>query len=235
MLQIVICEDNEEYLIHLINMVKNILSKDKIKGEIVCATSNASDVEAIISEGKGNAFFLDIDLKDSQNGYDLAEKIRKNNVYAYITFITGHFEYVFHAFKVHSFDFLVKPVTDEVLEQCLQRIYDHHIVITNDYKYLEVKSGSSLYKIKINNIVYIERLKRDTIIYTKSGQVTCHESLDYLEKMLNDDNFIRCHRSFIANKLFITEIHQKEKVIVFETGQQCYFGRKYRNEVNNII
>lgn len=235
MLQIVICEDNKEFLDQFTNMIQSILDNNKIKGEILCTTTNVRDVEFVIASGKGNTFFLDIDLKDSESGYTLAEKIRKNNPYAYIVFVTGHFEYVLHAFKVYAFDFLQKPVTYEILEQCLQRIHDHHMVISNDYKYIEVKSGSNLYKIKTNDIVYIERFKRDTIIYTKNGQVTCHKSLDSLLKQLNDTNFVRCHKSFIANKQLITQINQKERIIVFKTDQKCSFGRKYKNEISDIF
>ncbi|MFZ5987825.1 MAG: LytR/AlgR family response regulator transcription factor [Bacillota bacterium] len=234
MLQIVICEDNEHYLSHLTYTVKNLLIKNNMKGEIICSTTKAADVENTLTEGNGNVFFLDINLTDTNTGFLLAERIRKTNINAYIIFITGHFEFVLQAFKVHSFDFLVKPVTDEVLEQCLQRIYKHHITITNNYKYIEIRSGSSIYKIKTDDIVYVERLKRDTIIYTKNGQITSHESLESLEKTLNSENFIRCHKSFIANKLFISQILLREKIIVFETGQQCSFGRKYRNEVSAL-
>ena len=153
MLQIVICEDNKEFLEQLANMIQSIIDNNKIKGEIFCTTANTRDVEFAVASGKANTFFLDIDLKDSENGYALAEKIRKNNPYAYIVFVTGHFEYVLHAFKVYSFDFLQKPITFEILEQCLQRIYNHYTIVSNDCKYIEVKSGASLYKIKINNIV----------------------------------------------------------------------------------
>jgi DNA-binding LytR/AlgR family response regulator len=231
MLQIVICEDNKEFLEQLANMIQSILDNNKIKGEILCTTANARDVEFAIASGKANTFFLDIDLKNSENGYTLAEKIRKNNPYAYIVFVTGHFEYVLQAFKVYSFDFLQKPITFEILEQCLQRIYDHYTVVSNDCKYIEVKSGASLYKIKIDNIVYIERFKRDTIIYTKNSQITCHESLESLLKRLNDTNFVRCHKSFIASRQLITQIDQKERIIVFETGQKCPLGRKYKNDI----
>ena len=235
MLQIVICEDDKEFLVQLTNMIQSILNNNKINGEILCSTSNARDVEFALASGKANTFFLDIDLKNSENGYALAEKIRKSNPHAYIVFVTGHFEYVLHSFKVYTFDFLQKPITSEILEQCLQRIYDHYLSVSNNCKYIEIKSGPSLYIIKINNIVYIERFKRDAIIYMTNGQITCHDSLENLLKKLNDSNFVRCHKSFIANRQFITQIDQKERSIVFETGQKCSFGRKYKNDINNAF
>lgn len=231
MLRIVICEDNEHYLNQLVTTINALLLKNKIKGSIVYYTTNSSDLESLISTIDANTFFLDIDLKNATNGYMLAEKIRKNNIHAYIVFITGHFEYVLQAFKVHSFDFLTKPLADEVLEQCLIRIDENYNLLLNNCKLLEVKCNSSIYKIKPENIVYIERMGRNTIICLKHGQITCHESLESLEKLLNSDIFIRCHKSFIANKSYIMQVHLKDKIIVFETGHQCCLGRKYKNNI----
>lgn len=231
MLQIAICEDNQHFLNQLICSIETILEKNKIAGSIVYSTTNASDLDQHISESKANTFFLDIDLGNSTNGYMLAEKIRKHDIHAYIVFITCHYEFVFQAFKVNSFDFLIKPLSDEILEQCLLRIYENYMISKNIQDFIDVKSGSIIYKLKKNDIVYIESLNRNTFIHMKNGQITCHESLDRLEKQLGNGSFIRCHKSFIANKIFISEIHQKDKLIVFRTGHQCYLGRKYKKNL----
>lgn len=231
MLQIAICEDNQHYLDQLVGSINAILEKNNIAGSVVYTTTNASDFDLYISESNANTYVLDIDLGTPVTGYMLAEKIRKKDINAYIIFITGHYEYALQGYKVNSFDFLVKPVTDEELEQCILRMYEYYTILNNRHDFIEVKSGSSIYKLKIENIVYIERLKRDTYIHLKNGKVTCHESLEHLERLLGNGSFIRCHKSFIANKKFISEIHHKDKLIVFETGHKCYFGRKYKKNL----
>lgn len=232
MLQIAICEDNHQYLNQLVNSIEAILKKNNINGSVVYSSTNASDFERYIPESGANTFFLDIDLRASVTGYMLAEKIRKKDITAYIVFITGHFEFVLQAYKVNSFDFLIKPVTDDVLEECILRVYENYTILNNKHRYIEVKSGSSVYKLKIDNIVFIERLKRDTYIYLNNGKITCHESLESMERLLCNGSFIRCHKSFIANKFFISEIHHKDKLIVFETGHKCYLGRKYKKNLD---
>ncbi len=231
MLQIAICEDNICFLNQLIASIETILAKNNIDGKVVYTTGSASELESNITTCKANTYFLDIELGNEYNGYMLAEKIRKKDMHSYIVFVSGHFEYILEAFKVQSFDFLLKPLNNEVLEQCLIRINKYQMVLANMHNHIEVKSGSSIYKVNIDNIVYIERLRRDTIIYSKNGMITCRETLESLEKALGNGNFVRCHKSFIANKALISEIHYKDKTIFFETGHKCYFGRKYKDNV----
>ncbi|MCX7921535.1 MAG: LytTR family DNA-binding domain-containing protein [Clostridia bacterium] len=235
MLQIVLCEDNQLYLNSIANTVKKILSQNNINGKIVCKATDAKTVENYLKHNMANVFFLDIDLKSKETGYNLAEKIREYNIQAYIVFVTCHFEFVLQAFKVQCFDFLTKPVTEEILEQCLLRIYRNYLATTsiplNNDRCIEIKSGSNIYKIKTKDIIYIERQGFRTIVYTVYSEISCYETLDAFEKMLSDKNFVRCHKSFIANKAYMSEIHLKEKVIFFETGQKCYIGPKYKKEL----
>lgn len=235
MLQIVVCEDNPVSLNNLAGMIERVLKRNQINGKIVCKATDVVTVENYIKHNEANLFFLDIDLKTKENGYNLAEKIRENFINAYIVFVTCHFEYVLHAFKVQSFDFLAKPVTVDVIEQCLLRVYKYYLAAAecsmHKDKCIDIKSGSILYKIKIKDIVYIERLGFKTIIYTVQSVINCYMTLETLEKMLQEDHFIRCHKSYIVNKLFIREIHFKEKLILFETGQKCCIGPKYKKEL----
>ena len=56
MLQIVICEDDKEFLVQLTNMIQSILNNNKINGEILCSTSNARDVEFALASGRLTPF-----------------------------------------------------------------------------------------------------------------------------------------------------------------------------------
>ncbi|MCX7745504.1 MAG: LytTR family DNA-binding domain-containing protein [Clostridia bacterium] len=236
MLQIVLCEDNLYCLSQTANAIEKILSCNFISGQIVCKATETKTVEDYLKHNTANVFLLDINLDNNGNGFFLAQKIRENNQHAYIVFLTCHLEYVLQAFKVHSFDFLVKPVSKEILEQCILNIYKNYISTlslpaNNGDSYIQIKSGSSLYRIKTKDIIYIEKLKFKTVICMAGSEITCYDTLESLEQKLNDSNFVRCHKSFIANRLYISEIHLKEKEILFETGHKCLLGGKYRKEL----
>lgn len=231
MLEIVICDDNERCLNNFNSIIEKTLRDHNINGRIVCKANCPEIVEEFIKHKSANVYFLDIDFKNCISGYSLAKKIRERDIKAYIVFVSGHLEYVLQAFKIKTFDFLPKPVSPEILEQCLLNMYSDYIGTTNvsyDCRYIEVKSGASIYRIKNSDIVFIEKLNSKTLIHMASGIVTCTETLEALNKTLNDESFIRCHKSFIANKTYISEIHLNKNEIVFETGQVCYIGRKYK-------
>src|SRR3989339_1410615 len=222
MLRIVVCEDNISYLNYTVTLIEKILNRNNIQGKVIFKTSNSNEIKNNIKNNWADIYFLDINLNDNITGYMIAENIRKVDINAYIVFISGHLEYVLHAFKVQPFDFLPKPVSEEILEKCILKIeqnyYSQNIENHSCFKHIEIKTGSIVHKVKTNIIVYIERLKSKTIIYTQNSEISCNFTLRIMHKMIDDENFIRCHKSFIANKTLIDKICLKEKKIYFETG-----------------
>ncbi len=230
MLEIVLCEDNSRTLNNLELLIDRIIKKNKINGKIVLKADNPDSIEEYIKNKSANVFFLDIELKTLNNGYELARKVREKFVNAYIIFITAHLEFVFHSFKVKPFDFLPKPVTEEIIEQCLKDVYNDYIRNCNieKDKVIEVKSGQVIYKVKVNDIIYIEKSDTKTIIHLAANIIQCCENLDKLEKMVDSKDLVRCHKSYMCNKSYISEIRLKTGEIIFETGHSCLLGRKYR-------
>jgi two-component system response regulator AgrA len=214
-------------------VIDNILKVNGIHGEIVCKASNVEEVEDYLKNNSANLFFIDIELKSSENGYDLAKKIRETDCLAYIVFFTGHFEYALHAFKVKAFDFLTKPVVLEVLEQCILRIdKDYKSIMSQgeyDNKFIHIKSENCLFKIRLKDIIFIEKSGFKVNIYTVNDQISCYGSLERLSSALNDQSLIRCHKSFIANMSYISKIDYKSKELFFTTGHKCYIGDKYKD------
>ncbi len=232
MLEIVLCEDNSRTLNNLEILINRIVKKNSINGKIVLKADNPYSVEEFIKNKSANVFILDIDLKVDSTGLDLARKIREKNNRAYVIFITCHLEYVFSSFKVKPYDFLPKPVTEEIIEQCIKDVYNDYILnfkLEKD-KVIDIKSGQVVYKIKVDDIVLIEKKDSRTIIHTAVNLIQCSENLDKIGSMLNEDYFVRCHKSFICNKNYIKEIFLKTGEILFETGHSCLLGRKYRKE-----
>ena len=107
MLQIAVCEDEKamgSYLKQLID--KRLAGRKEYQIEVFEA-----GWELLESDKKFDIFFLDIDLKD-MSGIDMARKLRETSG-AVIIFVTALKEYVFDAFDVQAFQYLLKPVNEE--------------------------------------------------------------------------------------------------------------------------
>jgi len=238
-LKIVICEDNEQYLELLYGYIGQIIKANNMNAKIVLKTTSALEVQDYLKQNENdvNVFLLDIKLKNQENGYDLAEFIEQNLKNKYIVFITENLDYVFRAFKVRAFDFLPKPVTENVLEHCILKIYDDYVNrenIIEEADLITIKYSNLIYKIKKQDIILIEKEGSKTVIHTLDKRLSCYYSLDKLQNSLSCEKyFVRCHKSYIVNIKYASDINLKKKEIYLHKNKTCFIGRKYKEDVIN--
>jgi len=71
-----------------------------------------------------------------------------------------------------------------------------------------IMKGSSLIKIKLKDIIYIEALENYVTLNTNLERFTIHFTLKAIENQLPSEIFIRVHPSFIVNKSMIQAIKE---------------------------
>jgi len=233
LLEIVVCEDNQEYRNLITSSLDQIIVENKINASIVLECDSPAIVEKYIGLNAPNVFFLDIDLNAELNGIDLAAMIHEKFADSYIVFISQYTNLVFKSFKVRPFDFLPKPVTKEELAGVL-------LEINNDYQkrfdvekpdFLQIKIGGKIYQLPKHEIVFLEKFGNKCIVHTQNKTVYCYQSLETISEKLDNGNFIRCHKSFIVNKSFIEQINLSEMEIILQDGQKCFIGNKYKKDL----
>ncbi len=107
MLSIAICDDEKE----IIKLVNAILSNYCEKRFINYQIYEFDDGNKLLNANKNfDIIFLDTEMK-STNGIEIGQKIRENNRRVTIVYITSHTENWHEAYKVHAFDFIIKPFT----------------------------------------------------------------------------------------------------------------------------
>ena len=116
--------------------------------------------------------FLDVELPDA-NGIDLLKKIRSKVSMA--VFITSHSSFAIDGFELSALDYILKPLTEERLEQTVSRIKEYWSMKNKSEAYevemgadfLTIKEGYALIKLPINDIVYLEAMQDYTcLLYT---------------------------------------------------------------------
>lgn len=191
MLQIAICDDEKsmgEYLKQLI--------KRRLKDENDYRVTVFSSGTELLKEGKeSDIFFLDIDLKD-MSGIDMARLLRKETE-AVIVFVTALKEYIFDAFDVQAFQYLLKPVDesqffqvlDKALLECRAKKQSEPLVIRINGVYQNVPK---------ENILYAENEARKIVLHLADGQISYYAKMSELEGILGEQ-FFRCHRGYLVN------------------------------------
>lgn len=132
------------------------------------------------------------------------------------------------AYQVKTFDYIPKPFTLERIEETLIRLFND---IHNDPpKYLTLSNKNI---IKQDDIQFIQKNGMKLVVYTDSNKYETYSSFNAIESSL-PNNFIRCHKSYIANINNIKDIETNTNTIKFK-NMECYIGPKYKNNFMEVL
>lgn len=223
MLNFVLYDSSLTYLNSLEKALNKLILKNNFLAKIEYKSTNVSDVLKYINKNKVHVLFL------NSNGIEIAKKIRAIDKNIYIIFITSHKEYTPLAFEVKAFDYLPKKLTLDRLEKTLTRLFD------------DISSSSSTF-IPLNNktfiseddIYYIRKDGMKAIFKTCNNTFKTYSSFNKLFEKL-PDNFVRCHKSYIANINNISRIELGDSTVFFDDNEKCYIGPKYKDNLIEAV
>ena len=229
MLNFAICDDNLEILDRLSKMLESIFIANNLDASLVFSTESPSELLKYLQNNAVNVLLLDIELKSNINGLELAELVRKTNKSVYIIFTTGHLEHILNAFKVKTFDYLPKPITQERLEETVLRLVDD--ISQAPKKFIRLDNKNTI--INEDSINYIKRDGMKLVFYTENRSYEIYSSFNKIKSCL-PDNFVRCHKSFIANINNISDVCA-DNTIVFNDNSSCFIGPKYKDKFMEVF
>ena len=147
------------------------------------------------------------------NGIQVAQAIRKIDDQVKIVYITISKEYAIYAFDVKAYHYLIKPVSEKALYQCLDEIRVQ--LDLNSQKKLIIKDKETTHQLTLDQIAFIEVMKHRLYYHLRDGSVlTAYGSLkDLSELILADPGFLRIHKSYLINLHAVRSIRQREFVM----------------------
>ena len=226
MLNFVICDDNLNILDKFPKILEGIFMKHNYDAEVGLTTDNVEKLLNYIDENKTDVLILDIDLKANQSGLEIASKVREKNKNIYIIFTTAHLEYAMMAYKFKTFDYLPKPVTAERLEETIVRLFEDINGLPK--RYIKIDNKKTI--IDESEVLYIKRDGMKLIFHTKSRDYETYSSFNKIQSAL-PSNFVRTHKSFIANINNIANLDPVSNVIYFNNEATCDIGPKYKKDL----
>lgn len=183
---------------------------------VECIGSVADAVEWFENNPSGaDLVFMDVQLSDGLC-FDI---FKQTTVCGKVVITTAYDSYALDAFKIHSVDYLLKPLDEEALrcavEHCrslgvatLQPTIDYSKLAElftptpkNQYKdRFVVKIGDKIVPIKTENIAFFYSESKTSHIVTDEGrEYVIDDSLDTVENKINPELFFRIGRSFIVS------------------------------------
>ncbi len=159
--------------------------------------------------------FVDIEMPKI-NGMAAVKTLLDYNEDLLVVFVTGHSDFAVEAFEVSSFDYILKPYTEDRVQKTLEKIRGFMKERESDLQKLfntfkttdklYVKCGYELHFIDADSIYYIEKERKKTVIHTVNGKYETHEPINELEKRLNPMNFFRSHKCYLINLKMVEKI-----------------------------
>ena len=178
-----------------------------------------SDGEALLRVWRPDMFqivFLDI-IMNSINGIQTAERLRYSDAKTLLVFTTTSREYVFDAFPLHPFDYIIKPYVPEKLAHVLSEALR---VLETPEPVLNVRVSRSVYPIPLRDISAI--LSHDhfvDVILSNGNCVLCSMSFREAEAGLCDDSrFLLCNRGVIINMDCAASLSRDKEAFIMNDG-----------------
>jgi DNA-binding LytR/AlgR family response regulator len=182
--------------------------------------------------------FLDIHLPKLK-GLDFLRTL-KNPPSVIIT--TAYHEYALLGYELNVVDYLLKPIAFSRFLQAIQKLPQTHsqashitereTLIPSERPYHFFNVDKKKIKIYLDEILYIESLKEYVRVVTPIQQIVTKYQLGQLEEILDRNEFIRIHRSFIVAK---SKIDAYTAISVEIRGKEIPIGRNFKELVGRIL
>ena len=238
MLPIYICDDQKEHLQRLGKIIENIITFENLDMELILATTDPIDLlNKIENASKPALYFLDVDLKTSINGLDLAVEIRKLDSRGFIVFVTTHDEMapLTFQYKVEAMDFIVKEKVEklpEKLKECMLYALKQYALPSNSvHKAIAMQVEGRIVMLSQDDIILIEPSMQShkVTIYTKNSVIDITSTIKAIKAQL-DERFFQCNKSCVINKNRIAQIDKKNRVVYMDNKKECVISvRQMKN------
>ena len=217
LIEIAVCDDEKIVRERIISLIE--------KQHADCHIDSFEAGKELLADRKHfDIIFLDIQM-EGMNGIETARAIREYDRKAVLIFVTAMKEYVFDAFDVTAFHYLLKPVEDEkfaeVFDSAVREIQERQS--TQEAPTLFIKTRSRNLTLRQNEIVYIESRGKKVEIHTAKEVIEIYAVMNELASELGS-SFYRCHRSYLVNMAHIAEY--SNDTINLSNGDKVYLSKE---------
>ena len=230
MIKIAICDDEANIRAYLSSLIQ--------AQDCPCEIVEYASAGDCLTDHRGiDLLFLDIELNAAGlDGMALARQIRAGNSAAQpvIIFVTGYERYVFDAFDVGAFQYLLKPVDEEKFAKVFSRaVAQIGTVKEKPGRVLTLQSANASKTVLLDSIYYIESSNHKVELHLKDGEFGCYAKIGDLELELQDQ-FFRIHKGYLVNLSYVAGYSKTE--VTLANGERLLLSKyKYQDFVKAYL
>jgi DNA-binding LytR/AlgR family response regulator len=225
----IIADDEPLLRFHLKQMLADVWPELAL----VAMAENGEQALQLIAQHQPSIVFLDICMPGG-DGLSVAKALTQQDNAPLVVFTTAYDEYAIDAFEKNAVDYLLKPISEERLLQCCQRLqrrltkpldtdYQQLLLqlsaqlqgqsITPRYnKWLKANKGEEIHLIDVEQLLYVRAEDKYLTLVTKDGErrqsYLLRQSLQQLLRELDAEQFWQIHRAIVVNVRFISKVRR---------------------------
>lgn len=169
MIKIIICDDDANELAKTKRMCQKYKAGCNEDIRLKVFSSPLELKQSVTNEETYDVYLLDIYMPEL-TGTELAKFLRENNEDCEIIFLTTSVSHAIEAFSLHAAHYLVKPYSQEQLEDALNKAI--RAIEKKNTAQITVKALDGTHKIGFSDFLYAETDKHIQRVYLKDGK--CH-------------------------------------------------------------
>jgi two-component system LytT family response regulator len=216
-----------------------LLRRDPDIGTIVECESGSEAIKET-KRSKPDLMFLDVQMPEC-GGFDVLEMLG-GNMPRTVIFVTAYDTYALRAFEAGALDYLLKPFDDARFERALKRAKDRLIsgapqprrALTR----IAVKNRGRTLFLNVSEIDWIEAASYYACIHVGEATHIVRRTLQELEQDLDENKFVRIHRSIIVNRDKVGGLELQsggEYQVALDSGARLRLSRRYRKRFQELF
>jgi len=191
--------------------------------------NNAIDALNYLKTQDIDLIFLDIQM-DEFSGIQFLESLKTPPK---IIITSAYAQYALQGYEFDVTDYLLKPFGFERFIVATDKVFNQ-LVDTKTIKrnYIFIKSGYTMERVIIDDILYIEGMQEYLQIVTGKNKLMTLQTFSNMESLLPINNFLRVHKSFIVA---IDKIDKIERNIIKIKDKSIPIGLSYKERFDKLL
>ena len=227
-MRVAICEDNADDAAEIRSYLEQHFERNGFMGDIDVFDSGEA-LLASFSPAFFDVVFLDVYM-GGMTGVEAARVIRRVDPDCALVFITTDAGHMPEGFALRAASYVVKPVTTEQMETALLQC---RRIFMKNARFIEVKTGGQIHRIPLPKVQYMEMQGKAASIHTVDGIVKTYTPMEEIEHQLGGKPFLRCHRAFLVNMLYIADVLEND--FLMRDGARVPIRKNGMKEVRGAV
>lgn len=235
MINIAICDDSQKDIKKLESILLEIMENESTNYSLttfVCGESLLENWKAF------HVVFLDI-IMNNESGIDVGQEIKRRYHQTQIIYVTSFDSYYQEAFSVHAFQYIVKPVNEQIVKSIFSEVvaYVNNMIAQN---MVSINTDGEAIDLHLQDIYYFEFTERKIRISSSQGDTFIRTSLKNIYEKVKYNYFGVPHKAYIVNFFYIKRINNNNILLTnnltlpLAQKRASNFKKEYHDFLNHV-